>query len=245
MSTVCFTVAVLCLLYGLLVCFSSRGGGFYIFWLLLAGLLALAGLSFHCRLWSRLPTVFNVCLLVLCITGIFMFLAVQAVLLSACRAQGRPSLDYLLVAGAQVWPTGPCRLLRFRLDRAITYLNENPETRCIVTGGQGRNEHAPEARVMADYLMAHGIARERLLIEDRSVSTAENLRLGCAFLPDGASLGIVTNSFHVYRALQLARQLGLTDVCGIAAHTTPLYLPANLAREFFAELLFLKKKYFL
>ena len=50
---------------------------------------------------------------------------------------------------------------------------------------------------------------------------------------DGAAprVGIVTNDFHVYRALCVARKAGLANCCGIAAYSTPSFLPNNLLRE--------------
>ena len=44
-------------------------------------------------------------------------------------------------------------------------------------------------------------------------------------------IGIVTNNFHVYRALRTAGRAGLTNVCGISAGSAPLYLPNNILRE--------------
>ena len=44
-------------------------------------------------------------------------------------------------------------------------------------------------------------------------------------------MGIVTNDFHVYRAVHIARKAGLAHACGIAGYSTPLYLPNNLLRE--------------
>ena len=60
-----------------------------------------------------------------------------------------------------------------------------------------------------------------------------------AMMEAGASAGLVTNDFHMFRALQIAEKQGLTDACGIAAGSTPLYLPNNMLREFFAEMKFL------
>ncbi|MGN0312810.1 MAG: YdcF family protein, partial [Lachnospiraceae bacterium] len=60
-------------------------------------------------------------------------------------------------------------------------------------------------------------------------------------IDEGASVGVVTNNFHVFRALQIAKSQGLTNICGIATKTTPLYLPNNMVREYFGELKYLIK----
>lgn len=59
---------------------------------------------------------------------------------------GKQNLDYMIVLGAQVHEDGPSVVLKYRLDAAIDYLNENPDTNCIVSGGQGANEPFPEAK---------------------------------------------------------------------------------------------------
>ena len=63
------------------------------------------------------------------------------------------NLDYIIVLGAQVKESGPSVVLRYRLDRAVSYLKENDNTLVIVSGGQGANEKATEASVMKEYLV--------------------------------------------------------------------------------------------
>ena len=94
------------------------------------------------------------------------------------------NLDYLIVLGAHVNGTRLSRALRFRVEKAEEYLRENPRTLAVLSGGRGVDEKISEAKAMADYLLAHGIERERLLLEERSVSTAENLRFSLELLPD-------------------------------------------------------------
>lgn len=145
-------------------------------------------------------------------------------------------LDYIIVLGAQVRKDGPSPVLKYRLDKAVEYLNENPDTVCIVSGGQGSNEPWSEAEGMARYLQEKGIDTARILTEDQSQTTGQNITNSKKLMKEGASVGIVTNNFHVFRALQIAKKYGLSDVCGIAADSTPKYLPNNMLREFFAEM---------
>ena len=149
---------------------------------------------------------------------------------------GRGGLDYIIVLGAQVRKDGPSPVLKYRLDKAVEYLNENPDTVCIVSGGQGSNEPWTEAEGMAQYLQEKGIDTARILTEDQSQTTEQNITNSKMLMKEGASVGIVTNNFHVFRALQIAKKYGLSDVCGIAADSTPKYLPNNMLREFFGEM---------
>ena len=74
-------------------------------------------------------------------------------MISQMHADGREGLDYIIVLGAQVRKDGPSPVLKYRLDKAVEYLNENPDTVCIVSGGQGSNEpgRSREQQRIADF----------------------------------------------------------------------------------------------
>lgn len=158
--------------------------------------------------------------MVVCI-GLLVFCIVEGCVISQMHADGRGGLDYIIVLGAQVRKDGPSPVLKYRLDKAVEYLNENPDTVCIVSGGQGSNEPWSEAEGMARYLQEKGIDTARILPEDKSQTTEQNITNSKMLMKEGASVGIVTNNFHVFRALQIAKKYGLSDVCGIAADSTP------------------------
>ena len=85
---------------------------------------------------------------------------------------------------------------------------------------------------MSDYLIAHGILSERILLEDTSRNTVENIRNSKGLISDSeGSVGIVTNDFHVFRAVQIAKAQGLEEVYGISAYSNPVNLPNNVLRE--------------
>ena len=149
----------------------------------------------------------------------------------------KKNLDYIIVLGAHVDGTRMTLALLERARRALLYLEENPGTRAVLSGGKGDGENITEAEAMYRYLTEHGIAGERLILEEYSTSTKENLAFSLEKIGTGnCSVGVVTNNFHVFRALQIAKKYGLSDVCGIAADSTPKYLPNNMLREFFAEM---------
>lgn len=111
---------------------------------------------------------------------------------------------------------------------------------CIVSGGKGPNEPFPEAQGMADYLKEHGIDEQRILEEPDSKTTEENIVNSKKLISDDdASVGVITNNFHMFRALQIADKYGLDNAQGIAAGSPPNMLVNNMVREFFAEIKFL------
>lgn len=131
------------------------------------------------------------------------------VIARSARGTDAPEADYLIVLGCQVRGTVPSRMLRQRIDAAAKFLNTYPDAVAIVSGGQGPGEDITEAECMYTYLTAAGIDPDRILLEDRSASTMENLRFSLELMEDGASAAIVSNEFHLYRAGQMARLLGL------------------------------------
>ena len=67
--------------------------------------------------------------------------------------------------------------------------------------------------------------------------TEENLTFSRALIADEeASVGIVTNGFHVFRSVKIAEKQGMRNVTGIAAKSDPILLPNYMVREFFAVL---------
>jgi uncharacterized SAM-binding protein YcdF (DUF218 family) len=103
---------------------------------------------------------------------------------------------------------------------------------CVVSGGQGPDEPFPEAQGMAAYLVQHGVAPERIMQESRSTNTVQNIAFSLELIGStNYRIGIVTNNFHVFRAVRTARKAGLRNACGIAGYSTPWYLPNNLLRE--------------
>lgn len=119
--------------------------------------------------------------------------------------------EYVVVLGAKVKPGGvPSLSLKNRLDVAAVYLKEHPHVTAIVTGGQGHDEDRTEASVMRDYLQQQGIETTRIIEEDQSTSTYENLLFAKELLPEGTTgITIISNDFHLRRATFLAAELGL------------------------------------
>ena len=169
--------------------------------------------------------------ILLCAALIF-FLAVEGVILCGGMMDAEQGLNYIVVLGARVNGSVPSGSLRNRIRVGAEYLRDNPQTIAVLSGAQGSGEEISEARCMYDNMVAAGIDPARLILEEQSTDTAENLRNSRALIPEGASVGLVTNNFHIFRALALARNQGWTDVRGVPVATTMLSLPHYLMREF-------------
>ena len=138
------------------------------------------------------------------------------------------SCDYLIVLGAGVNGTTPSLSLRERLDAAATYLQQHPETQCILSGGQGNGEDITEAECMFRYLTAAGIPKDRLIKEDKATSTQENLAFSLALMErtPQTRIGILSSEYHLHRAKLMALDQGFIPVL-IPAKTTWVTLRMN------------------
>ena len=144
--------------------------------------------------------------------------------------------DYLIVLGAGVNGTEPSPSLTERLRAALSYLEEYPDTVCIVSGGQGGGEDITEAECMSRWLTENGIDENRIILEEQATNTYENLRYSLAILEergdrDNASIAVLTSEYHILRAKLMAKDMG-ANVTGVTAKTENMLLRANYyARE--------------
>jgi uncharacterized SAM-binding protein YcdF (DUF218 family) len=153
--------------------------------------------------------------------------------------------DYLIVLGAKVNGTVPSLALAARIDAAAEYLKENPSTIAIASGGQGRGEDISEAESIKRELMKQGISESRIILEDQSTDTYENIAFSKRLTPTTAKLGVVvTNTFHVYRGVSIARDQGL-EVDGLPAKTPAQAVVKSYLREYLAITKFYLNRYIL
>ena len=220
--------------YGFMLYRVHSGSYFFtIWWILGIGFISL-GLSVRFGLFEKLPVWLNIGMAILASVFLILIGIVLAHIVAYSENKPEKGLDYIIVLGAQVRPDGPSRVLRYRLEAAYDYLKNNPETLCIVSGGQGSNEIVSEAEAMKKYLTESGIDEKRIIMENKSTDTNENILFSRKLLPEGASVGIVTSNFHLYRAVFLCNKNGLKNVFPIAAYSETFYAPNNYLREAFA-----------
>ncbi len=231
----CLIAGILCLCYylGILLYAGIRTS---LSWLWAAGgilllLLGAALLSLSSQP-RRLLEVFVAAALLLIALAVVSAFVIGSRIVRAMRTVPRKGLPYVIVLGAQVKGSRPSRALLRRLDAAAAYAVENPGTVFILSGGQGPDEEISEALCMSRYLEEQGLLKDRLITEDRSKSTRENLEFSAELIGSREeSIGILSNNFHICRALMLAVRLGFTDVSGIPASADPFMQPQNIMRE--------------
>ena len=221
------------ILYGITIMLANSGSKFFLCWIAGGLFLIMLGFLYYRGIIDSMHKPVKIIFSVIFMIGMIYVIATQCMVISGFRRSEVRDLDYVIVLGSQVKPTGPAVVTRYRLDKAYEYAVSNPDTIIIVSGGQGSNEPASEASVMKDYLVARGIDESRILMEDKSTNTSENLLFSSRLYPElaGSSVGIISSDFHIFRALSIAKKCGYSEVYGIPARSVRLYLPNNMIRE--------------
>ena len=171
-----------------------------------------------------------------------MLTAILVVIESICIIRGankKPDgTETLVVLGSKVNSYGPSLMTAQRLKAAIKFMNEHPDTNCVLSGGQGPDEPFSEAQGMFDYMVNRGISKDRLYLEDRSTNTRENLKFSKELIEKeglNENIAIVSNEFHLYRAGLIAKKLGITH-SSISGHSLLVLFPTYYIRELYAIL---------
>ena len=144
----------------------------------------------------------------------------------------RRNAAYIVVLGAAVIGARVTPLLAARIDKGIELLEYNPDAVLIMSGGQGPGEDIAESEAMARYAEQKEVDPEKIIIEGKSTSTEENLLFSRKLMVgDQPGVIVITTSYHVFRALLLAKRQGLKCV-GFGSKTRWYFTLNALIREF-------------
>ena len=173
----------------------------------------------------------------LVILSISLFVIIESFIIAhAILSNSNTPSDFLIVLGARVKGETPSLALKYRMDKAYDYLLLHPDTKAILSGGQGPGEDITEAEAMRRYLSGRGISESRLILEDHSKNTSQNISNSFAIIEEqkkSAEVTVVTSRFHILRSKMIAKDLG-KKVHWIGSDTMLYLLPNYYLREFFA-----------
>ena len=156
------------------------------------------------------------------------------------RYEPEPDKDFIIILGCGIRKDGtPSPLLRGRIDRALAFA-ENQEALTgkapvfVTSGGRGPDEAVSESAAMKQYLLSKGIPAERIIEEDRSTNTFENMSFSkekiCQIDPQ-SKIAFATTNYHVFRSGVCARRVKMRAV-GMGAKTKWYFWPNAAVREF-------------
>ena len=228
-------ISLFCLIY-YIVCVNYAGfsAAFVFMWLVAAVVFMTIFIIFGIIKINNIvvPTWIKIMFFGVVAIGVGMFIILEGLIISKMTVIPKPGCDYIIVLGAQIRGTKVTNSLRERLDTAYDYIISNPDTKIIVSGGQGEGEDISEAYAMKEYLVARGIDSSKIMTENRSSNTNENMKFSMVFIQDrNATVGIVSSNFHIYRSIKLAKAQGLTNVSGIASPCDSILFLNYMVRE--------------
>lgn len=144
--------------------------------------------------------------------------------------------DNGIVLGLALENGSPTSDLLARLDTARAYLEEHPEARLILTGGNADEPGRTEAAVMRDILAERGVADERMVLEDRAETTRENFRNTAKLIDPSEPVVLISSNYHMDRAVQTAKAAGFSNVLRLPAPSSFPGYGANVIYEVVLEL---------
>ncbi len=243
-----------------IVLYSGIGTSFAFIWLFFSALclFLVYGKWYYARNKERIARWVPVSVVTTCIAGMAVFAVVCVLVFTGVASSDPRGLDYVIVLGPKVTEKADSSSMKRRLDKAMEYVEENPDTILVLSGGKGKGDVHSEAMDMFLYLTYNGVPQEQLLLEEHSTSTVENiafskvlidrdrrnrkLREGPMEIPRGPGapslapdkpleIGILTSNYHVYRAELTAARWGIENVSGIAADSDPVLFVHMCVRE--------------
>lgn len=230
MAVLFLILGILCILFFIgITLYLGWSNAFILFWSVIAFafLAGAALLKYRQRHPFHIPTKVSVALIAFVSFCVVIFGIVEVQIIYHANAQPESGADYMVVLGAKVHGENVSLMLRKRLDQAYEYAVENEKTKIIVSGGQGPGETITEAEAMSRYLIAKGIKADRIIKEGHSTNTNENIRFSKKLMSlETPKVIVVTNGFHVLRAIRLCEKNGINNISGLGA-PTPFGLHVN------------------
>ncbi|MFQ7395752.1 MAG: YdcF family protein [Lachnospira eligens] len=232
MYTIWLVLALICMGY-YIVCatYAGVGSSFIFIWLMGA---VFFGLIFAVRVLEikgiiHVAKVLRICFIVIMATGASLFIFIEALIIKGMMAKPKDNCDYIIVLGCQIRGD---HITRSQEQLMLQFYALIPDTTIIVSGGKGKGENTTEAYAMYNYLVSKGIDSSRIIQEDKSTDTSENMKYSVKYMDNKDALaGIVTNNFHVARSRLLARHAGLNNTCGIPAESDHVLFINYMVRE--------------
>lgn len=119
--------------------------------------------------------------------------------------------DCIVVLGCQVKGTYPSPFLQTRLNEVVRLYKEGYGKYIIVSGGKGNGEDITEAMAMKTFLLDKGIDENKIVMEDKSRNTMENLVFSKNVMDyiGFKSAVVVSNKYHLKRASLISKSLGM------------------------------------
>lgn len=184
---------------------------------------------------------FFIILIIICIIMVFLILGINffVVLNSMNRIviidelKNEEDIDAILILGAGVKNNYPSNMLEDRLLEGINLYNENISNKIIMSGDHGKTDY-DEVNIMKSFAIKKGVPSEDIFMDHAGFSTYESIYRAKEIF-GAKKIVIVTQKYHLYRAIYIAKSLGL-EVYGVASDPrTYVFQEYRELREIFAR----------
>lgn len=160
-------------------------------------------------------------------TNFFVIFTTKKNILSEEQVSSNSDIDCILVLGAGVWQNKPSHMLEDRLLQAVSLYNNNVASKIIVSGDHGQEDY-DEVNVMKSFLIEHGIPSEDIFMDHAGFSSYDSIYRAKEIFKV-KKLVIVTQKYHLYRSIYIAKSLNLTAY-GVASN------PRSYSGQIFREI---------
>ena len=123
-------------------------------------------------------------------------------------------IDCIIILGAAIWGDKPSPMLEDRLLEGINLYKNNVSNKIIMSGDHGRKEY-DEVNIMKKYAIEKGVPSEKIFMDHAGFSTYESIYRAKEIF-GAKKVIIVTQKYHLYRALYISNQLGI-EAYGVGA----------------------------
>ena len=123
-------------------------------------------------------------------------------------------IDCIIILGAGIWGDGPSPMLEDRLLEGIDLYQKNVSNKIIMSGDHGKKEY-DEVNIMKEFAIEKGIPSENIFMDHAGFSTYESIYRAKEIF-EAKKVVIITQKYHLYRALYIAKELGI-EAYGVGA----------------------------
>ena len=147
-------------------------------------------------------------------TNIFIIISTKNRILTIEEVKEINNIDCILVLGAGIRDNHPSPMLEDRLKTSQILYNQGISPKILVSGDHMKKDY-DEVNVMKDYLIENAIPSQDIFMDHAGISTYDSIYRAKEIFSTKKII-IVTQEYHLYRALYLAQKLGI-DAYGIAS----------------------------
>lgn len=168
-------------------------------------------------------------IIIVLLTAVLGFFCIKVVIGSCINTSEKT--DYAIVLGLALENGQPTRSLLLRLDTGQKYLEQYPEAKLILTGGNADDSGKTEAEAMRELLVEKGVPDASMILEDEAKTTKENFLNVAAMIDPAAPVVFISSGYHMERAVMYADKAGFTNIRRLPAPSPFFEYGADMMSE--------------